>query len=98
LDPTGIGWGGVCRGVNLASARPGKKNINGENAGVALKPPQPAPTTSTTAAIARDLNLEPTLTVTALSISGLAPLATFYSCRGKPYILESCRKFFANLY
>jgi hypothetical protein len=39
----------------LASARPGKKNIKGENAGVALKPPQPLPTASTTADIARDL-------------------------------------------
>jgi hypothetical protein len=70
------------------SAKPGIKNIKGENAGVALKPPQPLPITSTTTAIARDLIMELTLTVTVRIIWDLAPLATFYSCRGKPYIAE----------
>jgi hypothetical protein len=71
----------------LVSARPGKKNIKGENAGVALKPPQPVPITSTTAAIASDLIMEPTFTMP--TISPVAALATFYSCRGKPYNAES---------
>jgi hypothetical protein len=46
----------------LELARPGKKNINGEKAGVALNPPQPVQTKTTTASIAKDLSIKPTFT------------------------------------
>jgi hypothetical protein len=62
LVDTCVGWGGVGAGAFLELARPGKKNIKGEKAGVALKPPQPVHTNSTNPSIANDLSIEPTFT------------------------------------
>jgi hypothetical protein len=62
---------------------PGKNNDNGDQAGVALNPPQPLPIAIRKIATARDLSNEPSLTLP--TISPVGPMATYYYCEGMHY-------------